>query len=934
MQLNVNGDAGGPQFPAVDSGNPNDPSDEALFSSSSSSSSTDSAEISGVSTSDGGANPPSSGTSSGRSGAIGPNGSLVLASKNGGGADPTSGTTGSGGLDAADPSAESDPAATGASATDGADTSPVDQAIDDSEYSSPEALAKWAPLVAGLPPDQQLAAEKALNRPLAAAEMLKAGGDEATKAQAYLDANPAVKSALDTAAHGGKADGNISKNDISSFISTMQKQLKAGSDTLSSYQKSNPNADDQSLQLVRDAALLQANLPITNAADKGEGDKANGMTTKAGLKAIASSNPGLSTVLTSAANLFSQPGMFAVLDNGGASGVSLATHAADGLFNEKNITQWVKDQAPTTGGQFATLISNAAVQSAVSGVDTSDLDGDIFTNPQNYTGAQKAAALVQLQNTQAQVEAGSSLRKVDDTDAELQDRISQLQADPDVVQFLQSSVPQSEASIVNSDPSLAAAVQNRYSQDIVTGNGLKEDLDRVSSDNAKNTDPKKAKESDASALNDFSSELALQSDLHGGAAPTLAQVVQSDSTLTNQLQSDYTKDFSNGGETKQLLSVKDAKATDVLSTVQSDEQSFEAALDPKFLQSQSDLYSSTTSALIQPALVKEGSSKDVLAGLSDGPAGLDEVSQSVAESLVQQGQSPLNQQDTQTVITSFLNDLHDGTSLQDALAKYDPTSNSYDPSAVGSQFSETLQSNPAAADEVHTMLINVASSALVMKSQGESVGDTADKALTYASYGLMGGEMSAAVASGYYRSQAAKAAADGNTDAADAASAKASYLSMTRDVLGGVGGGITAVLVLPSVAALIKAGQKWNAGLSVAAGTRGIYAATSTSVDLGILAAKRAGGQSASYSSGTVGRAVGIAVGRAVGAVAGQAAGIATAEAIGAAAGPVGWILDGVLGVAFIFTAIGEAVKKAHERKAFDKTVDPTLDQFGITKPK
>jgi hypothetical protein len=133
---------------------------------------------------------------------------------------------------------------------------------------------------------------------------------------------------------------------------------------------------------------------------------------------------------------------------------------------------------------------------------------------------------------------------------------------------------------------------------------------------------------------------------------------------------------------------------------------------------------------------------------------------------------------------------------------------------------------------------------------------------------------------------------------------------------------------------LIKAGQKWDAGLSVAAGTRGIYAAASTSVDVGILAAKRLAGESASYAAGAVSGEVATAAGRVVGAVAGRASGIAVAEGIAAAAGPAGWILDGVLGVAFIFTAIAEAVKKAHERKAFDKTVDPTLDQYGITKPK
>jgi hypothetical protein len=775
--------------------------------------------------------------------------------------------------------------------------------------------------------------------------MLAAGGDDAKTAQAYLDANPAIKAALDTAAHGGKLDGKISKNDISSFISTMKKQLGAANDTLTSYQKQNPKADGQSLELVRQAALLQANLPITKAADpsvQANGDKATGFTTQTGLQAIVSSNPGLSSALKGASNLFAQPGMFTILDQGGLNGVSLATHNADGKFNQDNITGWVKNQAPTTGGQFASLIGDAATRAAVAGVDTSNLNGDIFTNPQNYSGAQKAAALVQLQATQAQVEAGSSLRKTGATDTELKQRIAQLQADPDVSSFLQQAVPASEASIVNSDPTLAAAVQTRYTDDIVTGAGLQQELDQVDADNAKHTDPNSPKGSDASALNDFSSELTLQSDLRGGNAPTMQQVVGNSSALTSRLQSAYANDFSNGGEIKQLLSVKGEKPTDALATTQADERSFESALDPNFLQSQSNLYSSTTSSLLQPALVKSGSSKDVLAGLAQGPANLDEVSQSVAASLSQQGQSPLSQADTQTLIRSFLKDIESGTSLQDALAKYDPTSKSFDPSAAGAQLSVTLRSNPNAASEVHALLVSVASSALVINAQaasgdvapGGSSGDGSAKALGNATYGLMGGEVSAGFASMYYEKQIAKAAAAGDTNAADAAAAKAASLSGARDILGGVGGAITAALTLPSVGALIKSGQQWDAALSVGAGARGIYAASSTSVDVGTFAAKRLAGSAASYASGSVGRTIAGVTGRVVGAVAGEIAGVAAAEAIGAAAGPAGWILDGVLGVAFIFTAIAQAVKTAHERKSFDKTVDPTLDQYGIAKPK
>ncbi len=797
----------------------------------------------------------------------------------------------------------------------------VNSAIDDSQYSSPDDLEKWAPLVAGLPPDQQEAAEKALNRPIAVAKMLAAGGDDAKAAQAYLDANPAMKAALDTAAHGGKADGDISRNDISAFISKMEKQLGAANKTLSNYQKDNPDADGQSLELVREAALLQANLPLTNAADpanQGAGATASKFTSQAGLKAIANANPGLSVALQGAANTFSQPGMFAVLDQGGKSGVDLATHNADGLYDEKNITKWVKTQAPTTGGSFASLIRDAATRNAVAGVDTSKLNADVFANPQNYTGAQKAAVLVQLQTTQGQVEAGDSLRKISDTDAALQQRIAQLQADPDVTTYLQQSVAENESAITSSNPSLAAVVEKRYT-DVVTGAGLQNDLDAIERNNA---NPKNRKESDAAALNDFSAELALQGDLHGGDVPSEAQIVASSSSLTTELESAYKDDFSNGGDLKQLLAQKGVKPTDALAAMQADEQTFEQVLDPNFIQSQIDQYSSTAASLLDPELVKSGSGKDVLAGLANGPAGLDDIAASVAESLSGQGQSPFSQSDTETLVRSFLRDLDGGTSLQDALAKYDSTAKSFDPSAAGPGFSVDLQADPSSAAKAHKLLESLAASALVMKSQagggatGEaSGGASSEEGLVKSSYGLMGGELAAAAGAIYFGTKGA------------AGAAMATRLGLARDVLGGVGGIISAAFLLPEFKNLVNAGKGWDATLALAAGTRGAIAGATTAYDLARFAA------TGTYRSAGISRALASGIGRFAGMIGGEGTGLAAAETIGSALGPVGWVIDGVLTVAFIFTAIAEAVQKAHDKKAFDKTVDPTLDQYGIPKP-
>ncbi|MBX8614298.1 hypothetical protein K5D50_19405, partial [Pseudomonas cichorii] len=71
-----------------------------------------------------------------------------------------------------------------------------------------------------------------------------------------------------------------------------------------------------------------------------------------------------------------------------------------------------------------------------------------------------------------------------------------------------------------------------------------------------------------------------------------------------------------------------------------------------------------------------------------------------------------------------------------------------------------------------------------------------------------------------------------------------------------------------------------------------------------------------------------------VGAVAGQAAGAAAASAVGAAAGPVGWVVSGAMSIGLGISEIVNAVKERKERKAFSRTVNPVLEQFGIPKPK
>ncbi|MBE7212778.1 MAG: hypothetical protein INR65_17330, partial [Gluconacetobacter diazotrophicus] len=594
--------------------------------------------------------------------------------------------------------------ATGGSATNGTAAAPgaadpSDPAIDDSSFQSPDDLKKLAPLVQGLPPGQQEAAEKALNRPLAAAKMLKDGSpDEKKAAQAYFDRNPALKQALDTAAHGGKADGTISSHDISAFIGEMSKQQDRSANTVTQYQKDHPNADPQSLQLVRQSALLQSYMPVLQANSTGLDGKVGDYVTQTGMKAVLG-DAGLSSALRGAVNTFSQPGMFNLLDQGGLEGHDLATHNPDGKVSEQNIIDWVSKQAPTTGGQFASTIGDAATRNAVAGVDTSELNEDVFKNPGDYSGAQKAAVLVQLQDKQQQLAAGSDLKQNDDTDKAIQKDISQLSADQDVQQYLGQAVPQGEKQIIGSDPSLGRAVAKTYQTQVLTGTMLQSGLSAVAKNNA---DDKNAKQTDGSAVSAFTAQTQLDADLSDGQTATAQQIVAGNVNLTSQLQGDYQRDFAQGGELKQLQNGKDADLGTSLQTTQGDEQAFEGVLDPGFVQNQAAQYAASTSTIAEQ---DGGSGKAVVSALkSGGKADTADIADSIAEvdpaRLYGGAQTGLTANDTRALVSSFLDDLDKGSSVQAACAKFDPGSGGFDDNACDSKVMAKLQSNPAAAQGV------------------------------------------------------------------------------------------------------------------------------------------------------------------------------------------------------------------------------------------
>ncbi|KGA33953.1 type III effector HrpK [Pectobacterium brasiliense] len=341
------------------------------------------------------------------------------------------------------------------------------QAIDSSEHSNARALEKWSPLLSDLPENEREKAAKALNRPLAAAKMLQDGGANAEKALVYLRDNPAIYTAMDTAKDGGRADGHISNRDTKSFIKNMEQRASDARHAVKNYREKNPAADAQSLRLVQSSALLLANEPLLNAADAKKSythsppQKNDRTSILTDLDAIVTDNPTLAPQLKAAARLWSHPGLFGILEHADVKGEKLARVPHDGKLMMKDMKSWIREQAPANSQDAADTLHNAAALGLAAKTDISKLNEAVFTQPQQYSGAQKSAALVKLQQTLEQVIAGREYRNTEETEKVLNQRIEALQKDGDVIQHFEQAVPREINTILLSDPSLAQAEMNQ-----------------------------------------------------------------------------------------------------------------------------------------------------------------------------------------------------------------------------------------------------------------------------------------------------------------------------------------------------------------------------------------------------------------------------------------------------------------------------------------
>ncbi|WP_411382940.1 type III effector HrpK domain-containing protein [Pseudomonas sp. L7] len=376
--------------------------------------------------------------------------------------------------------------------------------IDNSKYAS--GVRDWDTITGNKGGDKPTQAEKDLERPRAASKMLSDNWDkwglhdrkidfanppsdlppEAQATLKYLAGSPSLMNALDSGGLG-KSDGVITHADVDKFISQQNKDLSAASSAYSKFLSKNPGASDLAKENAKSAAIVMANISLVSSAGpqmEGANQRANnGSLTTDNLNAIKSDS-GLSPELTGAAGYWSNPGMWHVMDS---AGDHPATASSDGIVQQKNIGAWLENQAPKDDHGVLMMLSNASIRGSLADVDTSKLTKDVLEHPENYDGKTKAAAMLEITDARARLQASDkvdgdlyagitadSQYHLNPTKSkvmkQLDDAISKLGNDADVKAYMAANQGPGMRDIINADPAMKKALQHSQDSQINSGN--------------------------------------------------------------------------------------------------------------------------------------------------------------------------------------------------------------------------------------------------------------------------------------------------------------------------------------------------------------------------------------------------------------------------------------------------------------------------------
>jgi trimeric autotransporter adhesin len=733
---------------------------------------------------------------------------------------------------------------------------------------------------------------------------------DAKAAMQFVASDPTLVAAM------SNGTGVVTENDAANFLKSASSDATAGAKAVSDWTAKNPNAGQQSQQLVNSAGLILSNITLISG---GSGNLTP--TALANFASANSSNTHIDPSLVQAAQLWSQPGMFAMLD---MAGDDIATNQPDQIANTNNISSWISKGAPTSDVDFANTLNQAALDNTVAGIDTSKLTGDVLANPQNYSGAQKAAVMVQLSNLQLKLAVGNkegywdpgmsqlaeesaninpNFNKVQNS---VQGAIDQLAQDPDVQAYIAETKPGALQQIVNSDPNIQSAVYNFYGNSFLTGQALNDDL------NAKDSNGKQV--APVTGLETFMQQASFYDEAMGqngkslgimnpqaNGGPSLVQQVVQQSGQEQSLQKVYMDQVVNGN----LLSNEIAKGTDLGSAISDYSQAaaaFATALDPTFVQQNAGTMQQNFLNNVTDAIFNSATSTDLAAAFGDSKGNFDPNNATqVLQQMQQQDPALFKTSDGQTLapdkIVSEAKQMYDlvrnGIKVQDAFSKV--------------MDSVSAPSGPATdaykAGTLHMLSALFGGGVLAAKAAEGAGSPTAD-----ASIAATAAQMVGTLTEGVAKWGGSVSQSLWNQPGADDPGVPASVKNTLKNiesqgkVLGGLGGAISGALSIVSGVADLKDGNVAAGALNIGTGTAGALAGVAGATEGGAALLSNAGLIESS---------------------------IADAVAAGSSALGLFGTVVGVLGT--LGFEIYQIVKAAENNSKFTGQVLPELQQYGLT---
>lgn len=426
------------------------------------------------------------------------------------------------------------------------------------------------------------------------------------------------------ARHGTEA-GRLQDFGKYGFDALTQSQSSEDISSYKDYLKAKPDADAGSKKIAEYAAIVDQKYDSIRGKT-GAGD----VLTEQNIKDYLDDNPQLGGNEKEALTFWSQPGAFKLLDTAG----NALGDKPDNKISLKDIHTWLKSSAPSDAAGLSGLLSSVVSGNLSKNVDTTRLDKDVFEHPEHYTAEEKAAVLLDLQESQKLVVDGtnaglwsSDYDKVAIANAsgafwepnkvlkDINDHINTLLNDQPTADYLKTASKEATKELFESAPGLKNAVAKTYEDQIKSGKALDQAWDAA-------TD-KDGKVNQTEALSNFyATGQSLQSMLDIDNIGDI-QLGVGKSSHNEELKSFYKDSLASGDRLRELLKTESPEAA--ASAFSLEVGLYNATLDPDFTGQFDKQLNDNFSKVVQENAFTNTSFDDLKVAFGkDGGAELDE----------------------------------------------------------------------------------------------------------------------------------------------------------------------------------------------------------------------------------------------------------------------------------------------------------------------